>query len=70
METATMIIVYAWIGWAVLMVPTMLVLWLSSLLLILLSNRNYRSLTNIYREECIKHYFQKMEKEGTHAFKK
>jgi hypothetical protein len=70
MEYATQILIYAWVGWAVLMLPTLFVLWVTSVGLVCLSNRIYRTLANIYKQECIAHYFNKMEKEGTHAFKK
>lgn len=52
------------------MLPTALVLFLTLRLLVYLSNRNFNSLKNIYKEECIRYYFKKMEKEGTHAFRK
>lgn len=69
MSTATDILIYAWIGWVVLMIPTLCVLAITSWGLGKVSNRIYRRLTAIYRVECIKYYFNKMEKEGTHAFK-
>lgn len=69
MEIATDILVYAWLGWAVIMIPTLCVLAVTSWALGKVSNRIYKRLTAIYRGECIKYYFNKMEKEGTHAFK-
>lgn len=69
METAHSIIIYAWIGIAVIMLPTAAILFLVSWLVAHIGNTLWGNLAAIYRLECIKHYFQKMEKEGTHAFR-
>lgn len=70
MQLATDVLIYAWIGWAVLMLPTLCVLGATLWVLRKVANRIADKLTQIYRFECIQHYFQKMEKEGTHAFRK
>lgn len=69
MRIATDILIYAWVGWSVFMVPTLCILALTSWALLKVSNRIWKRLTDIYRGECIRYYFDKMEKEGTHAFK-
>lgn len=69
MVLATDVLVFAWVGWAVFMLPTLAVLALTSWSLGKVSNRIYSRLNAIYRGECIRYYFNKMEKEGTHAFR-
>lgn len=70
MEIATNILIYAWIGWAVLMLPTVAVLSLTSWGIAHIGNVILTNLRAIYRYECIKYYFEKLEKEGNHVFKK
>lgn len=70
METANIIIIYAWIGWAVLMIPTLFALAITAWGIKKLANYLAGRLMMIYRLECIRYYFDKMEKEGTHAFRK
>lgn len=70
MGIATDILVYAWIGWAVVMLPTFAVLLLTSWGIARLGNAIYSNLKGIYKLECIDYYFEKMELEGTHVFKK
>lgn len=69
MNLATDILIYAWVGWAVIMLPTLVVLVITACLLCYFCDKILKGLSTIYRLECIRHYFEKMEKEGTHAFK-
>lgn len=70
MQIATDVLIYAWIGWAVLMLPTLAVLGLTSWGIAHIGNVILTNLKAVYKYECIQYYFQKMEKEGTHAFRK
>ena len=69
METATIIMIYAWIGWLVIMIPTLLLLSLTAWLIGKAASKIASSLVDIYKLESIRYYFKKMEKQGTHAFK-
>ncbi len=67
--SADHILFYAWIGWVIIMLPTLAVLLLTSWGIAHLGNVLFDNLKAIYRVECIRYYFEKMEKEGTHTFK-
>lgn len=69
MFSATDILVYAWIGWITVMIPTAIVLYGTSYLIAHIGNVIYTNLKAIYRLQSIDYYFEKMENEGTHAFK-
>ena len=69
MNIATDVLIYAWIGWAVLMLPTLAVLALTSWGIAHIGNVMLTNLRAIYRYECIRYYFDKLEKEGTHVFR-
>jgi hypothetical protein len=67
--SADNIIYYAWVGWITLMIPTICVLAVTAWGMNKLANYIAGRLMMIYRLESIRYYFDKMEKEGTHAFK-
>ena len=69
METGNAILIYAWIGMVTIMLPTAAFLFICSWLIAHIGNVILGNLKAIYRYECIKYYFEKMEKEGTHAFR-
>lgn len=65
MEIANSIIIYAWIGIFVVTGVTVFVGYIAGLLMM----KTFDNLKCLYKLECIKYYFAKMEKEGTHVFK-
>ena len=64
MEIATSIIIYAWIGIFVITGVTVFAGCIAGLLM----EKSLKNLKGLYKLECIRHYFAKMDKEGTHAF--
>jgi len=65
MEIATSIIIYAWIGIFVVTAVTVFAGYIAGLLM----EKSLNNLKGLYKLECIRYYFEKMEKDGTHAFK-
>ena len=65
MEIANLIIIYAWIGIFVVTGITVFAGYIAGLLI----EKSLKNLKGLYKLECIRYYFARMEKEGTHVFK-
>ena len=70
MQIANLLFIYAWAGWVLLMLPTLLVLLATGWALKYAANRAAYSLMDVYKLSAIRYYFRLMEKNGTHALKK
>ena len=70
MQTANLVLVYAWAGWALIMMPTLFVLLATGWVLKCVANKLAENMMTVYRLSAIQHYFHLMEKNGTHSLRK
>ena len=70
MQTANLILVYAWAGWAFIMLPSLAVLLATGWAIKAAANKVAENMMLLYRLSTMQYYFHKMEKNGTHSLRK